>query len=73
LLFVFTAKGFNYLTPIRITLAAQAESRAAVEVQATQWPFVTALVMHYLLSDKYIFPSLTTNIPLFVPMYKVTA
>jgi len=29
-----------------LTLAAQAESRAAVEVQATQWPIVTAFVMH---------------------------
>ena len=27
-----------------ITLAAQAETRAAIEVQATQWPIVTALV-----------------------------
>lgn len=29
-----------------LTLAAQAETRAAVEVQATKWPIVTALVIH---------------------------
>ena len=30
-----------------ITLAAQAETREAVEVQATQWPIVTAFVSTY--------------------------
>ena len=34
-----------------ITLAAQAETRAAVEVQATQWPFVTALVIKHADTD----------------------
>ena len=30
-----------------LTLAAQAETRVAVEVQATQWPFVTAFVIRF--------------------------